>query len=65
MEARPSAVMPSVPTTVFLSPALREQAKRNAVAARRSLSNYLADILASCIDQDQPGLRRDPPERAA
>jgi hypothetical protein len=60
MEARLSAA--AIPTTVFLSPALRRQAEVNAAAARRSLSNYLADILASCIDQDGPGLRREPAE---
>jgi hypothetical protein len=62
MEARPSD---AIPTTVFLSPALREQAQRNAAAARRSLSGYLALLVEDCVGQDGPGLRREPPERTA
>jgi hypothetical protein len=40
-------------------------AEQNARDARRSLSGYLALLVEDCVGQDGPGLRREPPERAA
>jgi hypothetical protein len=61
MDVQPSG---NVRVTILLPLGVRRLAEQNAKDARRSLSNYLAGVLADCIDQDQPGLRREPVEVA-
>jgi hypothetical protein len=55
----------TIATTVLLKVETRRLAEQAARDARRSLSNYLSLVIEDCVGMDGPGLRREPPERAA